>query len=367
MDFRNDDGIWKYRGITGFDAVRLNALGSQGMLDDYYGEAGSLRYNCSREFLMWNNTGYSPLSDNNYYGNLEAHWVRQQERGFYVHAVLFCDQVGGSRVLLSNGAQDDHVRRCVEIARRVGTVILEVNNEDFKNGQISARFPADGFSGVMTTRSTWEDNGQDPQTPGTWLDWATFHTPRTADFPVKSKVLHEMQVQGLDKYPPARLPSVSGEPRRIAEGTTPDQHRDDAFIAEMFGAGSCCHGGWKGDASHQSWLQSCIWPGPGPALDCIRARADVWNNPTVSIPDYAAGTGSYVRGQENGGGECPIEHRDRDLNTGVYVNGAVRSYFMVNGGQCVGIAAMPGPEWKLVTRLGWRTYAVDGNRMLLVR
>jgi hypothetical protein len=364
LDFKTPDGaIWKYRGVTGFRAPELFAKGDIGILQDYEGWVVSLGANCIREFLMWNNTGYGPKSQANYYDLLERHWSERKQDGLYTHAVLFCDQVNGSRVLLSPGEQDAHVHRCVDIARRVGSVILEVVNEDFKNGEISARFPKDWFSGVLTTRSTWQDD-QDPQAPGLYLDWVIKHTDRGNEFAKNGKVLHEAERQGLGEYPAANRPAASTEPRRIAEGTNPRQHADDTAVCELFGLGRCLHGGFQSlDGSHESDLQNCRVP-TGLSLDCCHAVSEVWRDQLFD--PRCATSGRYVRGQADGQGDCPIEHRDKSDDP---QHGAIRSYFMFMERDTVayGLAVDPGPQWTLVPRNGWRVIQQGGYQGNLIR
>ena len=360
LDFVRPDGsIWKYKGITGFRAPELYAKGEKQWLQDYEGWVLSLGGNCVREFLMWANTGYGPKAQANYYDLLEHHWTERKHDGLYTHATLFCDQVEGSRVLLTSGQQDAHVHRCVDIAKRVGTVLLEVNNEDFKNGEISARFPREWFTGVLTTRSTWEDN-EDPQEPGVYLDWVIKHCDRGDEFTVKGKVLHEAERQGLGAYPAAARPAASTEPRRIAEGTNPRQHADDTGVCDLFGLGRCLHGGFSSlDASHESDLQNCRVPAPGLSRDCCDAVSQVWEAGVFDL--RCATSGRYTRG---GLSDCPIVHVDKSVDP---QRGAVRSYFMELDGVMYGLAVDPGPQWKLEPVNGWKVTQQGGYQGNLIR
>jgi hypothetical protein len=338
--------IYKYHGITAFSAFQDYAHGDTGKLDDYFGWAvEDIGCNTIRVFCMWRNILFSPRTVQNYYDKLEDFLVYCSSYGLYVHLVLFCDQTADSPILLTKTEQDYHVSRCADIARSVGNVLIEISNEDFKNGQVSARFDPALFSNIVTTRSAWFA-GDDPQSPGTYLDWTTHHLDRDkAEFPRKGKELVDSQKLGLGNYPAAGRPAIAGEPIRVAEGTTARQHADNAAVCELFGTGVCIHGGYAPDPRHESDLQRCNIP-TGVALDCCQAYGDVWR---AGIPTTAASLGAYTRGPFP---SCPLFHTD---------DWALRTFAMLEGSRSTTVVVSRRDDlWSEIWQDGWQRDAVTG-------
>lgn len=374
LNFIQGGAIWKYHAITAFRAPELYAKGEIGWIEEYFDWARNMGVNTARVFCLWNNTRYSPITVTDYYGKFHKFLEWMQSSGLYVHVVIFCDQVPTSSVLLSEAQQNDHIALIINASEDVGNVLAECSNEDFKNGQVSARFPPSTFRDVPSTRSTWYTHSdEDPETPGTWLDWVTVHPGGDPEWAYEGpKILVEAQKLGLGEYPPARRPSVIGEPRRIAEGTTPRQWADHAFHADNFGAGSLIHGGFKSlpqAGHHESDLQNCKVP-TGLALECCEAVRDVWLSGLIN--PQAAELGRYLRGQQDGGGECPIVHKDIEDGP----DGCGRSYFMEVGGRMYGGAIDPGPQntgakardgWRIVKQGGYTKDGRGGNILELHR
>lgn len=358
LNFVRPDGtIWKCNDTTAFRGPELYTKKEIGKLDDYYGWAKEdTAANTVRWFTIWQNTQYAPKSPADYDAIERALEHARDVHGLYVHLVGLCDQKPSNSVYRPFEEQKAHVQRLLDMAKRTGNVIFEISNEDTDSdsGNTAHLFPPEMFEGVWSTRSTWQGD-QDPQAPGTWLDWSTYHLPTGDDFACKGKVLYEIQRQGLGEYPAPRIPAIGGESRRIAEGTNPRQHADQAMVCELFGVGYCLHGGfssqWPGQDSD---MQACSIP-TGPALECAKA-VGVTRRAGLIDPRCAA-EGRYVRGQADGGGECPIVHRDK---TDDPQRGAVRSYFMEWNGHMFGGAVDPGPQWKLEPREGWRVVQQGG-------
>lgn len=363
-------GIWKYRGLTGFRAPELFLFGERGWLEDYYGAARELGVTALRVFSVWNNTKYGPVRYGGAYYDQYPRWLEHLHSfGLRAHIVGECDQKPSNPdVYFSLDQGKEHHRRLREFVELLGGLDLyEISNEDTDgdSGQRAQHYPASLFAGMLTTRSTWAGD-EDPQKPGTWLDWSTYHTPRVPNFPIKERVLQEIQQESLGNYPAPHIPAISGEPIRIAEGTSARDHADAASVAELYGAGRCLHGGFSSfDGNHQSDLQNCRMPGPGLALDCMLAVSWVWKSGVFDLRTPA--NGRFVRGQQNGQGECPIVHRDKADDP---QRGAERSYFHELDGVMYGLAVQPGPQWQLETREGWRLANRGGfqdNQLKLVR
>lgn len=379
---RPDGSLWKYRCVTGFRAPELYARGEHGWLSDFYGAVRAHGGNAVRVFCMWNNTKYWPHSRPDYYDQLFDCCAHAHAAGLYVHLVAFCDQVDGSDVWLSRNDQDLHLEECLEIARESDNVLLEIENESFKNGNNAHadRFPSELFEGVLAMRSSWpEENPPVDPSLGGWLSLATKHLDRGQEWARKGKTLHEIQFEGLGAYPPARIPGLSGEPERIGRGqggdTTPRQHADNAAVCELMGLGGCLHGGFSSfDPDHDSDLQNCRFTGSPNAMACAKAIADVW---TSTVFDGRVGSTEHLtRGTEHNDGDCPVVHWDR-YNTGSPHNhpndGACRSYFKLLDGRYYGLSVDPAPQWPgYQTRNGWRIvaqggYSADGHGGTLLR
>lgn len=373
---RPDGSIWKYRGITAFRQPELYALGEKGWLEDYYGWAAGLGANTLRVFLMWQNTKWWPHSRANYYDLLWDACEHAERAGFYVHMVGFCDQVENSDVLLNRADQDEHMEQCIAITRSRDNVLLEIENESFKNGNNAHadRFPSSMFDGILAMRSTWAD-GEDPSLGG-WLSLSTKHMDRGTEWTRKPKVCHEVQYEGLGTYPPARIPSLSGEPERIGNGqgmvTTPRQHADNAACTELMGLGGCLHGGYSSfDSDHDSDLQNCRGTGSANAMACAQAVADVWKS---NVWDVRVGGAEHLdRGFEDNSGPSPVFHADR-FNTDSPWNqpetGCCRTYFKLVDGVYYGLSVDPAPQWpgyqpqngwRIVARGGWDGDGHGGN------
>jgi hypothetical protein len=365
---RPDGTLWKYRFVTGFRGPELYAIGEHGWLEDFYGAVIDHGGNGVRVFTIWNNTKYWPHSRPDYYDKLWEFCEHAQSFGLYIHLVAFCDQVDNSDVRLTTADQDEHMEQCLAITReRYGQVLLEVENESFKNGNnaLASRFPDEMFEGILAMRSSWED-GADPSLGG-WLSLATKHLDRGIEWTRKPKTLHEIQFEGLGAYPPAKIPGLSGEPERIGNGqgmvTNPRQHADNAACAELMGLGGCLHGGYSSfDADHDSDLQNCCFRGSANAMACAQAVADVWKS---SVWDLRVGSTEHLdRGTENNDGPIPVTHWDR-FNSGSPNNhpndGACRTYFKLLDGKYYGLSCDPAPQWPgYQERNGWRIVARGG-------
>jgi len=379
---RPDGTLFKYRFVTGFRGPELYAIGEHGWLEEFYGHVLDHGGNGLRVFAMWNNTKYWPHSRPDYYDKLWEFCEHAQGFGLYVHLVAFCDQVDDSDVRLPSVDQDEHMEQCISITRSRDNVILEIENETFKNGgnAWANRFPSDMFDGILAMRSTWED-GEDPSLGG-WLSLATKHLDRKTEWTRGSKVLYEVEHEGLGEYPPGRVPALSGEPDRIGRGqigeTTPRQHADNAACTELMGLGGCLHGGYSSfDADHDSDLQNCRFTGSANAMACAQAVADVWKS---NVWDLRVGGAEHLdRGFEDNSGPSPVFHADR-FNTDSPWNqpetGCCRTYFKLVDGVYYGLSVDPAPQWPgYQPQNGWRItkqggYSLDGhsgNMLMLER
>ncbi len=359
VNFTRDGKPWKYRAITAFRAPDLFMSNRLAELEAYLVWAAMLGVNTIRVFATWENTKFGPKFVQNYYERMKLFLQYAASWGFYVHLVGLCDMKPGNQVYLSFEEQWHHLDKLAQMSREVGNVFFEVSNEDTDpdSGGTAKLFPADLFSGVLSTRSTWAGD-ENPQAAGTYLDWVTVHLPRSDDFAAKGKVLYESQRQGLGQYPASGRPSISGEPRRIAEGTSAAQHADNALVCELMGSGGLIHGGFSSlDPGHQSDLQNCRIPS-GLALECCVAVSETWDAAGELIHPEAASRGRYTRG---GFSDCPIEHDD---------NLALRSYFMEVDGRMYGGAIDRKPGWVLKPVNGWRVVeqgGYHGNIIVLER
>ncbi len=358
VNFVTSDGsVWKYRGVTAFTALQDYAGGRD--IAPYLAWVRSLGGNTVRVFGTWVVTDFDPRRTPDYYGALDRLCTLLAQDGLRIHFVALTDQVDGSSVRMSSAEQDAHVQRVVSILRAHDNTLLELSNEDWQNGKVSARFPRDWFVGVLTTRSSWQD-GNTPLEVGSVLDWTTEHTPRGDQWERKSKNLLETSRLGLfpagvPGFPPTHEPAVGGEPERL-QNATPRQYADYLAVAELYGAGACLHG----DGGSLQRLNV-------PADQSVaQAAAAVWADPP---PADLASNGTYTRG---GLADCPLVHRDRYTDDGQLLDnsGALRTFSMISGNRATAVVVSPGPGWTLQPTAGWhvvRQYGYQGNTVDLAR
>ena len=370
---KQDGTIWKYKGLTAFSALDDWLKGNKAKLESYASWARPLGVNIWRVFSIWNNLKLKP-QDDRYYTELEAFLVWLRGQGFHSHLVALCDQVGGSGVRLPKDQQIAHLQRVIEISRRTGNVLIEEFNEFEKNDDdgVCGMLSPSAYQGVPATRSWWGEN-QHWRHAGALLSWTTGHTDRGREWTRQFIQSLDVAQRGYGlpdgtPVPATRLPHVLGEPRRVAEGSTPRQHADYHAGGLLMGAGGCLHGGFKTiDGRHESDLQFCVVPS-GVSLACAEAVGQVFRSKLwpPNTPD-----GNYVRGgvndfNDDNKGDCPIIHRDRyfggspQVASGEFDDGAARSFFMELGGTYYGLAVDPGPKWKLQVRNGFKLVAQGG-------
>jgi hypothetical protein len=382
LHFRDDSGIWKYKGLTAFSAFDDWLKGRQDKLAHYAEWTRAIAANTWRVFFVWNNLGLKPT--NHAYYNEALHfleWLKGQ--GLYCHLVALCDQVDGSAVRLSKEDQIAHLRRMIEIARATGNALTEEFNEFEKNDDdgVCGLIHPTIYSHVLGTRSWWGEN-QHWNHAGALLSWTTGHTDRGQQWARACIQAFDVQQRGYglpddSEVPRTNIPHVLGEPRRIAEGTTPRQHADYHAGARLMGAGACLHGGFASlDPRHESDLQNCEIPS-GLSLECAEAvgavnRATLWPGDTV---EFRHGRGAVNDWNEDSNPDCPIIHRDRyfggspSLPAYEEPTGQARTFYRERDGIYYGLAIDPGPEWHLTVRDGFELLEQGGfqGNMLTLR
>lgn len=387
LHFKRPDGtIWKYRCVTAFSALDDWIKGDRSKLERYADWTLSLGLNCWRVFGAWNNVGLKP--NDAYYPKQYEFFEWLKGRGLYCHFVMLCDQVPGSAVHMTPDRQVNQMQRSITNAAELGNVILECFNEFEKNDGdgLCGLLQHEEFLKVPATRSWWNEN-ESYLTAGSLLDFTTGHTDRGREWARTFIQTLDVSQRGYglpdgSSVPATRKPHILGEPRRVAEGTTPRQHADYHAGALLYGPGGCLHGGFKSlDGRHESDLQFCVVP-DGLSRDCCDAvgavqRSDVW---PLNTPE-----GHYTRGGvdnfnndslAHAVGTPPILHRDRYFGGSSQLpayeepEGAARSFFVELGGKWYGLAVDPGPAWQLKIRDGFRLVAqggYDGNMLVLER
>ena len=365
VTFKRADGtVFKWHGITAFTALQDWIEGRQAKLESYADRTQALGVNVWRVLGMWSVTGFDARRDG-YLAGLRAFLEWSRARGLYVQFTLFADQVDGSPVRLTTEEQDRLLRDVLAICRDAGNVFFEVSNEDWKNGQLAARFPRSLFDGVLAARSAPAED-QFPDGPGPLLDFTVHHTPRDPGWMRQANDLVEVARLGWKDaksgrvWQPTGLPAVATEPIRILEGTTAREHADYLAIADLLGAGGNIHGGNRSsDAAHQTNLQRCEYPASGSQLDrearqTLDAVSAVWR---AGIP-LDANAGQFTRG---GQPDAPLAHDPAVV---------MRTFCMIQGAQatCVivqsrtGYTAVAINGWQVVRRTGY-----EGNVVLLRR
>jgi hypothetical protein len=345
VNFLDAGKPWKYRAVTAFTLFQDSEAAKSFL---YW--VLSLGANTVRVFGMWSVTDFDPRRyGDKYYDYLDRMCEILASCGLRLHFVAFTDQVPGSSVLMTREEQQNHWANVAVGLSGHDNVFIEVCNEDWKNGGIAADFSPQTVS-PLYTRSSWED-GKTPLEAGSVLDFTTEHTPRGDGWERKSKNLLETSRLGIGEegqpgyFPPSNKPAIAGEPNRL-EDSTPRQYADYVAVAELFASGACLHG---------LGLERCQIP----ADDSVaRAVAAVWADPP---PADLAASGTYVRGQKDGGGPCPIAHSDTL---------ALRTFAMIAGNRATAIVVSPRPGWSLQPVNGWRVtrvYGYEGNTIDLER
>jgi hypothetical protein len=310
--------------------------------------------NTVRVFGTWVVTSFDPRRNSRYYAVLGDLAQFLGDNGLRLHFVAFTDQVPGSNVLMTPEEQNEHIKQVANVLADHDNALLEICNEDWKNGGIAGRFPREWFEGILATRSSWED-GKTPDEVGSVLDFTTEHTPRGSQWERKAKNLLETSRQGLGNFPATGKPAIGGEPERL-QNATPRQYADYMAVAELFGSGACLHG--DGDT-----LQRCRIPADQSVAQAVAA---VWADPP---PADLAAIGEYTRG---GLDTCPLVHRDRFDDDGNLRDdsGALRTFAMLAGNRATAVVVSPGPGWQLEPRNGWRvarSHGYQGNVVELER
>lgn len=378
---RPDGSICKYEMETAFSAFDDWMHGRFQKLHIFAEHTRSINRKGWRVFGgAWANVGLKPQGARTYTEmNLFFKAMRDDEH-LYIHWVGLCDQVAGSPVHISRDEQISFLRESARICEEAGNVLFENFNEAEKNDDDDVcRVLTPSDYGRMPATRTWWGEDRHWNSEGSLLQWTTGHTDRGTEW--TRQFLQALDVSrrgyrytrdGGGDAPPTGVGHVLGEPRRIAEGTTPRQHADYQAGSKLYGIGGCLHGGFKSiNPAHESDLQNCI-PPDGLALECCQAVRDVdastlW---PANTPD-----GNHVRGgvdnwNNDNKSDCPIIHRDRYFGgppegedgapAGEYPDGAVRSFFMELGGKWYGLAVDPGPDWRLKVRSGWKLVAQGG-------
>lgn len=377
LHFKRPNGtIWKYRAVTAFSAFHDWLHGDIDKLEAYADWSVSMGFNCWRVFTVWNNLqlkmGTATGDSQAYYRSLMQFLGWLMGRGLYCHLVGLCDQVSGSSVHANKDEQVAHLLNCIGMADEVGNVIFETFNEFEKNDgdDVCGLLPNAAYGNIPSTRSWWNEN-ESYLTAGPLIDFTTGHTDRDQQW--ARRFIQNMDVMergyGLpngDSVPATGRPHILGEPRRIAEGSTPRQHADYHAGGILFGPGGCLHGGFKTiDPRTESDLQFCKVP-DGASLECAQAVRDV--HASSLWPLDCSG---YIRGAVDSRNNdvdqgCPILHRDRyfggspDLGAYEEPTGAARTYFREKDGTYYGLAVDPGPQWTLQVRSGWQLVGQAG-------
>lgn len=362
LNLETTDGkIHKVRGVTAFTAYQYWLDGRRGQLADFAAWTRSIDAEWWRVFGSWcprlngvpltifDPRGYAGTE---YYDELPnfVEWLAGE--GIKLWFVAFTDQDNGSPIQVLPAEQDDRFWRVREKLRQYDFVLLEYENESWKNGGTAKRLPAD--PSILSVRSAFPD-GETPLYVGSILNVTTEHPPRTFDWPRKSKNLLETARLGLGSFPATGKPALAGEPMGIYEhdipgrrSANPREHADFAAVVELYGAGMILHGDWED-------LQRCIVPGPRAQM-CADAVRDVWR---AGIPADAAASGVYTRG---GLQESPLEHVDRYDDSGheVRQDGALRTFVMLQGAKATAVIVSPGAQHQIKPRIGYHVVSVRG-------
>jgi len=368
----DNSAIHKYRGLTAFTALDDWLKGRQDKLIAYAAFTRAMALNTWRIFGVWNNVGLKP--EGSYYNEAKALFRWMKEQGIYAHFVCLCDQVDGSSVRLPKAQQVDHLRRMIEIAKDTGTVLLEEFNEFEKNDGdgVCGLLDPSSYGAVMGTRTWWGENANYLQA-GSLLAFTNGHTDRGPEHARKAVQSYIVAREGYDyqrptsgRAPATNRPHILGEPRWIAEGSTPRQHADYAALGTwLAGQGSLIHGTFhtltgRGDTD----LQNCVAPEGGVALECCLAVRDV--HLSGLIPADVAALGRFGHGTVDPltnaptNPDCPLIHQDRVFQDVWNDYGVLRTYYMEVGGRYYCVPVDPAPNWQPREAPGFTIVAQGG-------
>ena len=350
----------RVHGITGFSIVDDLRRGERQRVVDYLAWARTYGVNCIRFFLMWQNLELSPKSP--------GYWTAVREAfelcismGLYPWPVRYCDQIPGSRILLSNGERAAYEQHLAQLYADFPWILDEYMNEPWKNGDFAGQLARIGA--LVATRGSANDT-QKPDAPGALLDWTTHHTPRGSEQTRKFKEMADVAILGFPGWDPSGRPPLAGEPPRINQDDWTDPQRCADYYAgcDLFGAGGVIHGGYGPDGSNAP-LQSCIIPTDANTLACMDAIADVWRAGN-DVPVGTFSQGKYLRGNADNTGPLAINHWDRYTEQGENPAGALRTFAMQVGPRQIIVPVDRGPKWQdsFGMRNDYRLIEVRGRR-----
>lgn len=334
--------IWKCFGVSAFSFLYDHANGNTGKLDSFLG-ALPYEVNSLVVFCMWDNLKFSPKGYKQYYQKLDLCLTYAEAKGKHVILNAFCDQIDGSSCLLSSAEQDSHLNQVVEVLKAHGTKhLLIYNNEDWANGNISARFG--NYPGVLCCRSQ-APNDQLPDQCGSLLDFLTYHSDRSSDWVRKTgKQILDDAVLGYDfngtVWTPTGKPGIETEPIQDFN-STPIDNAVALALCYAYGAGYVVHGGF---INQPSLLQNCEVNDVSKAT--LDACADVYEAMDGQQVDFS--TWKYTRGGLDG---FPIAHDD---------NLASRSYGLISpdGSDALTIVCQAQSNWEFKPINGWENAKV---------
>jgi hypothetical protein len=237
----------------------------------------------------------------------------------------------------------------IEVLRAHGTKhLLIYNNEDWANGNISAKFGE--FPGVLCCRSQ-APNDELPDQPGSLLDFLTYHSDRSTDWVRKTgKQILDDAVLGYDfngkVWKPTGKPGIETEPIQDFN-STPIDNAVALALCYAYGAGYVVHGGF---INQPSLLQNCEVNQV--SSNTINECAEVFSALESLEIDFS--TWRYTRGGLN---EFPISHDD---------NLASRSYGLISpdGSKALIIICQAKDNWNFQLVNDWTSAEVTqlGNK-----
>jgi hypothetical protein len=321
--FYDDNGPWRWKMITAFDAMRLFCDGKTSTLQEYADWSLEVGANGWRVFGNWSVTGLDYRKVPNYLGGLEDLCVWLATRGLSMEFVTLCDC---NRLGISEREQAVILNLVADILARQTNTFNEMANEPWNNGVDPMMFNL-SRAGLLVARGA----GQDGAVYAPSLGYTTVHQRRTTEW-----YRYVGKDLGIDIQNLTRDAVVANEPNKLENtGYTPLDWERAAYNSAMFTAGMTVHG-------NSGTLQRCYVP-MDKEDDLVRRSFHAMSWVPLEAPSWAYGR--YGPGAP--ATQMPVE-RDQDDDS------TIRLYAKVGAAEACALSLHHSYED------GWRPKGING-------
>lgn len=235
LDFRDESGQkWVMRGCSDFLLFQRFLDGQD--IEPALHERAAVGANCLRVFGMFDGGlgRFHPGDYPNFDAGVQAFTDLLAQHAFYVFWVVFAD---AQIVMPSVPDQQQWLAHFRDLVRGRSNVLLELANENFKNGVNAANFSKP--DGVLSCSGSG-GAGMDPPQP--FWDWSDLHPERGDKWPLSSTTLF-FAINGFGgPFPGTHQATVAGEPIGFADNADPGRRANDPQAAYRLGADSALWG-----------------------------------------------------------------------------------------------------------------------------